>query len=128
MNKFYDMEQIPAQQETIAPPVLGEWRKVEAVAVKVHGDSELCTQWQRQRIEPKAMMFIGIRQVREGVMYTEQEYMYEDGFPIGYVGTRSQFQATRFITVWLFVPDAYKKPVHVLPGDALIRPDRRLPE
>lgn len=116
---IYDMEQIPAYQFPRVPPALGEWRKVEAVAVKVHGDSELCTQWQRQRIEPKAMMFIGVRQVREGRIHYYGEPYVDEG---------RSFQATRFITVWLLVPDAYKKPVHVLPGDALIRPDRRLPE
>ena len=119
MSRYYQPEPISEGQLACTPPILGQWCVVKALAEKVHDpESDMCTRWMRRRIDEQRMMFIGVRQVREGGMKEIEEYDYEDGFKVAYAGSRMAFQAKRFLTVWLFVPDAYKKPVHVLPADA----------
>jgi len=116
----YPLEQIENIIGTHELPVLGEWRTVQAIALKVHDpESTSSTEWKRRRIDPTSMMFIGVRRVQCGEMCEEMEYGYEDGLRIEEYGMRRYFNATRFITVWLFVQSAYKNPIHVLPADAL---------
>lgn len=116
-------EPIPAEQPKIDPPALGTWAVVSSVCEKIHEpESDICTQWQRRKINDTRMMFIGIRKVREGGMKEVYgEVWDDDGCPMT-VHLSNAFQPTRFLTVWLFVKDAYSKPVHCLPGDAAIIP------
>ena len=116
---IHQHEPIPAKQPKIEPPQLGQWCIVGAVSEKIHDPtSDICTQWQRRRIEDTRMMFIGVRMVRDGYMYDKDDYEYEQG----YLGTDRIFRATRFLKVWLYVKDMHSKPVHVLPGDVAVIP------
>lgn len=119
MNKYYEPQPIPEQQETIAPPELGAWLMCKATAEKTHdNETENCTIWKRRQMVPKKMMFIGVRQVREGLMVDDEKIYHDaDGVDVDIDYFRS-FHATRFITVWLFVATAHSNPVHVLPADA----------
>jgi hypothetical protein len=117
MHKYYEPTAIPEQQETVTPPVLGSWHVVSAQAIKCHGNDEN-TVWQRQQIEPQRMMFVGVRQVREGMM-VDDEKIYHDADGVGVdIDYFRSFHATRFITVWLMIIDGHKNPIHVLPQDA----------
>lgn len=116
----HPLEQIENVIGVHEPPMLGEWRIVQAKVLKIHDpESILITEWKRRIIEPANMMFIGVRRVQCGEMKEEMEYSYEDGLKIEEYGIRRFFSATRFITVWLFVQSTHTNPVHVLPADAL---------
>lgn len=119
-TKHFYPTPIPAQPPVPPLPHLGVWFIVNALAIKDHEpESILCTQWRRKACVPVPMMFIGVRRVREGSMIdTEKVYHDADGVAIDIDYGRA-FQPTRFITVWLMVSSAHKKPVHVLPSDAV---------
>lgn len=111
------LEAINSEQVKREIPALGVWFNVLATVEKVHDpESDIWVRWMRRYIDIKPMMFIGVRQVREGIVVDHEQYDYEQG----YLGTDRYFRATRFITVWLFVVSAHSKPVHVLPSDAIL--------
>lgn len=115
---YYQLETIPLEQPKIPLPALGTWFMVSAKAVKVHESEDICTQWKRQQIEQRKMMFIGTRKVREGRMKELYgEVWDDDGCPMT-VHLSNAFQSTRFIDMWLFVSSPYSKTTFVLPSDA----------
>lgn len=116
---IYPPEPIETEQVKREVPALGTWFTVKAIAEKIHdNETEQCTNWKRRRIDAKRMMFIGVRQVREGVM-VDDEKIYRDSEGMGVdIDYFRSFHATRFITCWLFVASAHSNPIHVLPVDA----------
>ena len=115
---YHYPEPIPANLPKVAAPMLGTWCMVRAKINKVHNDGELCTSWQREPIDEVKMMFIGVRQVRCGNMIAI-DCLNDDGER---VLDKYVFSAKHFVTAWLFVETAHKKPVHVLPMDCEILP------
>lgn len=116
----HQLEAIDNEQPKFELPALGTRFTVKATVEKVHDpESEIWVRWMRRQLSvSKPMMFIGVRQVKEGLV-VDHEKIYHDSEGMGVdVDYTRMFQATRVITVWLFVATAHSKPVHVLPSDA----------
>lgn len=112
---YYPLEAIATDEPRGIPPQIGERFTIQAKMVKIHNEDGFTTVWRRKRIDPKIMIFIGIRDCREGNLIEKPRYKEA----MGYIGDDRYFVTKRVIRAWLFVSGIRSKHIFVLPSDAV---------